>query len=668
MTSINKITFQADGSPYSEQFDDIYFDTESGFSQSEQVFINGNNIAEQLLSEKLNACDTFTIGETGFGTGLNFLLTLKCYQRLALHHQLPKLAFISTEKYPLTREQLTKSLTNFPQLSSEVSLLLAHYPEHVNGTIDISLLEGNASLTIYIGDATESLRQLNLARTSPGLINAWYLDGFSPAKNPEMWTNELFTQLARLSKPQASISTFTVAGFIRRGLQAVGFRLTKQSYQGKKKEILVGKYQQNVLAGKGYQLRSTIVKPQHVAIIGGGIASACTAYALTQQGIKVTLYCRDKQVAQGASSNAIGALYPLLHQQVDDISQFYQHAFWHARNLYQSLNKQGYHFSHQWCGLLEVAYKEALVKRQQIFEQQQPWPKDLIHGVNQQQASTIAQVPLAYGGLFMPNAGWIAPAELVEQLFKAAQDTQLLKIKTSVDISKVEQLENKHWLLHNNKSKFNASTVIFCGGAESIDLPYVKQLPLSYVRGQVSSVHTDNTMQALNTVLCHKGYLTPAHRNMHCIGATFDKQNSSVAATDKDDKFNLDMLHKCLPDLTSWTQDNIAMSKARLRCMTPDHLPMVGAMPDIAAHKTLYGHLAKDKNWRVNEPAPVIENLYLLTGLGARGLCSAPLLADILAADLTGKPYPVDSEMLFNLAPNRFIIRDIIKRKIEVND
>ncbi len=659
MSNNNKITFQADGSPYSQVFDDIYFDTESGFQQSEQVFIQGNQIEQQLLSNT----SELVIGETGFGTGLNFLLTLRLYLQLAKQHTLPKLHFISTEKYPLTRAQLAQSLAGFRQLTEEAKLLLNCYPEQVSTNFDQAILSDQVRLTIYLGDATENLTAIKLHRKSNGLVNAWYLDGFSPAKNPEMWTQELFLQMARLSKSQATISTFTVAGFIRRGLQQVGFRIEKTGYQGKKKEILTGKYQQNKINGKGYQLRPNISKPQHVSIIGGGIASACAAYALTKQGIKVTLYCRDEEIAQGASSNAIGALYPLLHQQQDDISLFYQQAFWHARNWYQQLIKDGYHFAHNWCGLLEISYKNALKQRQQIFEKGTPWPKELIHGVSAKQASELAHITLTHGGLFMPNAGWIAPAELVKQLLKAAQNTNKLKIKTKINIEKISQSENGKWQLQSDKGKFSASVLVYCGGAEAIDMPYINQLPLTSVRGQVTSVNTNQAMAQLNTVICHKGYLTPAHHNIHCIGATFEKDSQNTESSAADDQYNLAMLHRCLPDLTSWQTKDIYASKARLRCMTPDHLPIVGAMPNIEQHKQVYTHLAKDKNWRYTHPAPVINNLYLLTGLGARGLCTAPLLADILAAELTGAPYPVNSDVLFNLAPNRFVIRDIIKRK-----
>jgi tRNA 5-methylaminomethyl-2-thiouridine biosynthesis bifunctional protein len=664
VTSINKITFRDDGSPYSEQFNDIYFDTESGYQQSEHVFIKGNNIAENLI----NCPQEYTIAETGFGTGLNFLLTLNLYKALAKEHKLPSLHFISTEKYPLNKEQLIKSLSSLNTLDDEKAALIACYPDSLEQQIECQFFNQKVKLTILLDDSTRALKAIKLPRKKNGLVDAWYLDGFSPARNPEMWQDALFEEMARLSKPQATISTFTIAGFIRRGLEKVGFRLKKRTYLGNKNEILTGKYQQNKLIGKGYQLRPSITKPQHVSIIGGGIASACAAYVLTKHGIKVTLYCKDIKVAQGASSNAIGALFPLIHQKQDDISLFYQEAFWFARNFYNDLNEQGYQFSHDWCGLLEISYKVSLEKRQQEFEKHQAWSNKLIQSIDKLKASEHANIPLEYGGLYFPKSGWIAPQELVEQLFKAASETKRLRIETSTTVESISQQENENWRLKTNKGNFNASVLVFCGGAESIKLPTINQLPLTSVRGQITSMNTNTDIGKLNTVICHKGYLTPQHKGIHCIGATFDKNTFDILPRDKDDQYNLSMLEKCLPNVTNkiaaWQQSDILTRKARLRCMTPDHLPMVGPMPNISAHISTYAHLGKDKNWRFYEAAPHIKNLYVLTGLGARGLCTAPLLAEILSADLTGSPYPIDNNMLFNLSPNRFVIRDLIKRKI----
>jgi len=442
----------------------------------------------------------------------------------------------------------------------------------------------------------------------------------------------------------------------------------------------------NVESKSGYKLRPKIIQPKHVSIIGGGIASACAAYTLTKQGINVTLYCKDNTLAQGASSNAIGALYPLLHQQEDDISLFYQQAFWRAKALYTEVSKQGFDFPHQWCGLLEIAYKESLVKRQEKFVELATWPIELIHKVSAIEASEIANITLRCSGLFMPNAGWIAPQDLVKQMINAAKATGKLTVNTNVLVNKIERVQpiedltknegttkdKAHWRLSTNIGNFDASVLVVCGGAEIIDIDFIKQLPFTSVQGQITSMKTNNRINSLSTVICHKGYLTPAnkssqHQDIHCIGATFKKNNTSTIATKEDDEYNLNMLAKCLPELAkeiNWTAQDISTSKARLRCMTPDHMPMVGPMPDIQKHIKTYPHLAKDKNWKYNQAAPVIDNLYVMMGLGARGLCSAPLAADILTADLCGTPYPVNNEMLFNLSPNRFIIRDIIRRKV----
>jgi len=677
-----KLSFQSNGTPYSEQFNDIYFDSKSGYQQSEDIFIHGNDINNKL--HQVN--DTFVIAETGFGTGLNFLLTLQSYQTLQINHpngDIAKLSFISTEKFPLSKAQLIQSLKPLPQLALLSDLLITQYPTLDNDEqleeINASFFDGKVTLKVIIDDAAQGLS--NIKANKRGLVDAWYLDGFSPAKNPEMWSEALFNQIGRLSKAQASFATFTVAGFVKRHLQRIGFRVEKKSHKGDREQVLTGIFQQDPNTTKGYQLRPNIVKPQHVSIIGGGIASACAAYALTKQGIKVTLYCKDSALAQGASSNAIGALYPLLHQQKDDISLFYQQAFWRAKTLYTELAQQGFDFHHDWCGLLEVAYKEAINKRQDKFAELASWPKELIHKVTAEQASKIANINLSQSGLFMPNAGWIAPQSLIQQMIEAARATGRLTIFTDVLVSKIEQVhptespsqkEQTHWKLQTNQGDFEAKTLVVCGGAEIIDIDFIKQLPFTSVQGQITSMKTNENIKSLSTVICHKGYLTPTctssqHQDIHCIGATFKKDCKSTVTTSEDDQFNLAMLGNCLPDLTKqikWTEKDISSSKARLRCMTPDHIPVVGAMPDIQRHIEAYPHLAKDKNWKYNEPAPVLKNLYVMMGFGARGLCSAPLAADILAADLCGTPYPVGNEMLFNLSPNRFVIRDIVRRKV----
>jgi tRNA 5-methylaminomethyl-2-thiouridine biosynthesis bifunctional protein len=662
----NKLTSHQEDAPSKQYFDDIDCNNESGTLQSDFIFIQKNQIKHRLAS----ADKTFTIAETGFGTGLNFLLTLQAYQEVQQDsdREIAPLHFISVEKYPLSKAQLKHSLSILPHLQTLSHSLVDNYPEVLPDAfpqeIQMNFLNNQVRLTLIVNDTAQALSSLRSLKQ--GLVDAWYLNGLSPAKNPKLWNKELFTHIGRLSKEQATLTTLTIVDFVTSHLSDTGFRLEKVLVPGNKKEILFGKMQQNPLTRKGYQLRPHIKKPQHVSIIGGGIASACAAYALTKQGVKVTLYCKDMTVAQGGSSNAIGALYPLLHQQADDISNFYQQAFWRAKALYTEIAEQGFSFSHQWCGLLEVSYKEALVKRQQAFEKLNTWPAALIHGVDAAVASKFASIDLPYGGLYMPNAGWISPKELVEQIFQAAKTSNLLKIKTDTHITKIRQVNDSSWCLSSNQGEFNASVLVICGGADSIEIEQLNALPLTATRGQITSMASNPKINKLSTVICHKGYLTPENKGIHCIGATFQKNDTNLIAEKADDEYNLAMLNKCMPELSSkinWQEQDIASSKARLRCMSQDHLPLVGAVPKIEEHMQTYAHLGKDKNWKYSEAPPCIDNLYVLLGLGARGLCSAPLAADILTAELCNTPYPMDNQMIFNLSPNRFIIRDIIKRK-----
>ena len=667
MTDPTSISFQEDGAPFSLQFNDIYFDTESGCQQSEQVFINGNNITERILDKT----KPIVIGETGFGTGLNFFLTadklLRAIDQLGSDN-VASIHFISVEKYPLSKEQISKSLAMWPELKPIIEQTLVQYPDTPTNTpnkrCDIDLLDGKLKLTILFDDAAAAFSSLKLKPKA--LINAWYLDGFSPSQNADMWSDALFDQIARLSAVDASLATFTVAGFVRRHLTSRGFRVMKKATAGKKNQTLVAKFQQ-APCGLGYRVRTAKPKAQHVTIIGGGIASACLTYQLAKQGVKVTLLCKDEAIAQGASSNAIGALYPLIHLKQDDISQFYVQALFRARQFYDQLLADGYDFAHQWCGLLELSFKDTLRERQEKFETSPVWPENVIHGLNPTQASELSGISLNDGGMFIPSAGWIAPVELVKALFKAAGDVGQVKIKHNVVVSELSQNEAGSWRLSTNKGELSASTLVVCGGADSNLLTPLNELPLSPVRGQVSQVSDavfadKGNINDLKTVICHKGYMTPSHNNAFCIGATFDKNDRDINRRKKDDDFNIEMVKQALPDFDI-TPDDIVASKARLRGMTPDHLPMVGAVPKTDEYKAIYHRLEKDKNWKIDQLPPYYDNLYIMSGLGARGLCSAPLVADLLCAELCNQPLPMTSDMRFNLAPNRFVIKDIIKRK-----
>ncbi len=222
------------GQPFASEFQDVYFSTDNGLLETDYVFLQGNDLARRWPDANIQ---TFNIAETGFGTGLNFLCAAKMWLEAA-----PKKAmlhFISVEKYPLNFQDITTALNLWPQLNTVSEPFLAQYESLINGAQTILLYNNRVQLSLLIGDATSCLSQIN------DKIDAWFLDGFAPAKNPDMWQAELFQQMARLSKTSTTFATFTSAGDVRRGLINAGFKVSKRAGFGKKREMLIGQFSGN---------------------------------------------------------------------------------------------------------------------------------------------------------------------------------------------------------------------------------------------------------------------------------------------------------------------------------------------------------------------------------------------------------------------------------------
>ena len=239
--NINRIEWRTNqnglSQPYSTIFQDVYYSTDNGLLETDYVFLQGNQLITRW--QQLSSA-SFTIIETGFGTGLNFLCAAKLWLKVAPKNA--KLHFISVEKYPLSLQEMADVLQIWPTLNHLSKPFMLEYTKltHKN----IQLLDGRVQLTLLIGDATECLSNINI------FADAWFLDGFSPAKNPDMWQPTLFAQMARLSKPSTTIATFTSAGAVKRGLQTAGFSVNKQAGFGKKREMLTGHFIGDSLTGR----------------------------------------------------------------------------------------------------------------------------------------------------------------------------------------------------------------------------------------------------------------------------------------------------------------------------------------------------------------------------------------------------------------------------------
>ena len=653
------LEFNAEGTPVSRDFDDVYFSNDNGLEETRYVFLEGNHLSTRFPEHPRSL---FVVAESGFGTGLNFLTLWQAFDQFRTAHPeatLQRLHFISFEKFPLTAHDLRLAHQRWPELAHWAEQLQTQWPPAIGGCHRLILDDGRVTLDLWLGDINDLTDKLDDSMNQK--VDAWFLDGFAPAKNPDMWSPHLFSAMARLARPGATLATFTSAGFVRRGLQEAGFTMRKTKGFGRKRDMLVGVMEQDLaIPAQAPWFARRASTSREVAIVGGGIASALLSLALLHRGWQVTLYCADEAPATGASGNRQGALYPLLSSHDPALFQFFPAAFTFARRLYDSLPVA---FDHDWCGVTQLGWDE---KSQQKITQMLSLglPEAIAHAVTAQQVAETTGVDTGCGGIQYPLGGWLCPAELTSAAIALGQSRGL----TVHYAHKVQSLSRTaHWKLRfaDGKEAQHAS-VVLANGHHITQFTQTASLAVYPVGGQVSHIPTAPQLSKLRQVLCYDGYLTPQNpsNGHHCIGASYHRGETDMQYSEADQQQNRQRLVDCFPD-ASWAKEvDVSEGQARcgVRCATRDHLPMAGNVPDYDATLEVYQDLADSKETAVS--APVHPELFMLGGLGSRGLCSAPLLAEALAAQMSDEPVPLDRVTLAGLNPNRLWVRKLLKGKM----
>lgn len=569
-----------------------------------------------------------------------------------------RLHFISVEKYPLTQADLRKALAAWPELAPLSQPLIDQWPLPVSGCHRLLFANGRIRLDLWFGDIKEMLPQVPHPAT--GLVDAWYLDGFSPAKNPEMWTQDLFDDLARLARPDATLSTFTCAGFVRRGLIAAGFAMKKVKGHGSKREMLAG-----VREGKVPQqsIAPWYARPAgregEVLIIGGGIASAMTALSLVERGRHVTLLCEDGAPASGASGNRQGALYPLLNGEHDALSRFYSLAFGFARNRLLALAKH-HPVAFSLCGVTQLGYDDKSAAKLAKMSQG-PFPPELMHPLSAAEVEQVVGLPCDADGVSYPLGGWLCPADLTRAAIREAQASGRLEVVFNAAVTRLAE-EADGWHLESRDGRqWHAPNLVVAAGHQLPALLPFAELPLYPVRGQVSHVPTTAGLSQLKTVLCYDGYLTPAHNGAHCIGASYGRNQTDLAYRTDEQEQNRARLQACVPHQRWPAEVDVSGAQARVgvRCASRDHLPVAGPVARLAALADHDVHAPADQQ----SALPLHAGLYVLGALGSRGLCSAPLCGELVASEICGDPLPLAADLLEALHPARYWVRRLRRGK-----
>ncbi|TKD29811.1 bifunctional tRNA (5-methylaminomethyl-2-thiouridine)(34)-methyltransferase MnmD/FAD-dependent 5-carboxymethylaminomethyl-2-thiouridine(34) oxidoreductase MnmC [Azotobacter chroococcum] len=639
------------GQPLSRGFGDVYFSRASGLEETRYVFLAHN--ALPLRFAALPAGGRLSVGETGFGTGLNFLCAWQLFERTAPADA--RLHFVSVEKYPLTRADLQKALALWPELAPWADALLAQYVAVHPGFQRFVFADGRVVLTLLVGDVLERLPELD-AR-----IDAWFLDGFAPAKNPEMWTPALFAELARLSTPGASLATFTSAGFVRRGLNAAGFAMQRVKGFGQKREMLAGHFEgtPQAAAKPWFARPPRPAGPREALVIGAGLAGCAAAASLARRGWQVTLLERRAAVAEETSGNPQGVLYLKLSAHGTALSRLILAGFGFTRRLLQRLEP-----GRDWspCGVLQLAFDAREAARQ--AELAATFPADLLHGLGRAEAEELAGVALDSGGLFYPEAGWVHPPALCAHL-AAPPNIRLLPHREVLDLHR----EDGQWCARAGETLLaRAPVAVLAGGAEIARFPEAAGLPLKRIRGQISRLPATAASRDLQTVLCAEGYVAPPRDGEHTLGASFRFDSTELELTAKEHAENLQLLREISTDLAERLQadrlDPAALDgRAGFRCTSPDYLPIAGPLADAAAFAEAYAVLGKDARQVPQHPCPWLDGLYVSSGHGSRGLLSAPLAGELLAAWLDDEPLPVPRAVAEACHPNRFGLRRLIRGK-----
>jgi tRNA 5-methylaminomethyl-2-thiouridine biosynthesis bifunctional protein len=577
-----------DGAPRSREKDDVYFSGD-GLPEKRAVFLAGCGLPDSWAGRQ-----RFAVGELGFGTGLNFLALWDLWRR---HRPSPgaRLDVLSFEGMLIGATDAARIHALWPELGELSRELIARWPVRARGIQRIGFPDGVA-LTLAIDEISSALPQ---ARAS---VDAWFLDGFAPSKNPEMWSLDAMKEVARLSAPKAHAATYAVAGEVRRNLEAVGFSVEKKPGFGRKKERL-----EAVKISASPRARKEIRK---VSIIGAGIAGACAAKSFLARGCEVTVLDTAPALGAGASGNPLALVMPRLDAADGPGARGLIEAYLYARRFYETLGPEAAVF-------LDAIHRPPGETERQRFSKllaDPPLDETLLQPLGSNDPSA---------GLRHLGAIAVRPSTALPALLHGAT------LRFNADAVSV----TGHSIRLASGETIEADLIIACAGMGLAGLDGLPAPPLAGRLGQLESAQSSSAPNAV----ADGGYVLEAFGRL-VFGATFEPAQGEPQITQAARAQNLETLARLRPDL----EPGGLVSRAAIRATTQDRFPFVGIPPNEKAPDT--------------DPAP-FSSLRLIGGLGARGFLWAPLLAELAASEVFNEPSPVEASVAEVLDPGRFLRR-----------
>ena len=611
----------AGGSPYSPRFGDRYRSELGGLEQSRDVFLKGCGLPLAWAGHP-QWCEV----ETGFGLGLNFLVTWAAWKADPLRPSL--LHFVSTEAFPASAEDVLRSAKTHPELLTFAKELQRQLWGLLPGFHRLAFEGGQVLLTLCIGDAKAMLRE------SAFEADSVYLDGFSPQLNPDIWDVHTFKAVARCCRRGTRVATWTVARSVRDALAQSGFIVNKVAGTPPKRDKLQGEYNP-AWAPKSSRIASPRRSAGTCIVIGAGLAGAAVAASLVRRGWQVTVLDAAPFPACGASGLPAGVIAPHISPDDSPLSRLSRSGI-RAMLLQAEALLQA---SSDWCpsGVLEHCLEHSR-KRPTAWLPDQPLAEaahDWARAATPEQLAQCA-LPPDTPALWHTRGGWIKPAKLVQAWLASPGVTW----RGNAVASRVFKQSNQWQVLDAAGADLgSAELVVLAAGntsralAESAGIE--RPLALQAIRGQVSwAFHSSAAAHALPSFPVNgHGSLIPAvplsGGKAWITGSSYDRDHTSSLSCPTDDEHNLSKLRSLLPSVASRLQAQLANnpinSWAGVRCATPSRLPSLGSLES--------------------------SGLWVCSGMGSRGLSFAALCAELLAARLHGEPLPVEQRLANALLP-----------------
>ena len=597
--------------PISKQFGDVYFSKDNGLLETRHVFLNGNDLTERL--SQLHDYQYFCVGETGFGTGLNILTLWQLWQQVRLDNH-SHLHVVSVEKFPLNKADLIRALNVWTELKPLAEKLIQQYPLPIAGCHRLSFPEERFSIDLWLGDAQDIFPTIPKTQT----VNAWFLDGFAPSCNPDMWQANVLDHMVRLSDFGTTFASFSVAGILKRGLKQHGIQISRPRGFGHKREMLKAIWLDTSQTETQSQDSETTIaappksetsKQRKIAIIGAGIAGLSSAWAFAQRGHQVTIYEQNEPLS-GASGNPLALLNPKLCP----IEQAHEHlmtlSWQHALNFYPQFK------AFRSIQVQQIALKNA----DELSGLVEQYPENVLTANTTLECFPETEFP----SLTLHQAGAVSPHQLRDEILQHA-NIRIEKVK----ISRLESTDSQVTLWQDQQIIAITDHAIVCCAKQSAEL-FENYPVLKPIRGQVSWVENSQRPLALDQAYSYGGYCMQLDTAQLILGASFYPNRDDAEVLTEDHVHNYELIHNVfpkyaqgLPSVDTW------QGRASVRAQSLDYFPLVGKIQNLG-------------------------QIYTFAGLGSKGFLFAPLCSEILAALILGELCPVPQSLLDKLNPQRF--------------